>query len=569
MLFSLLASYGVYSVAIDDTSDDDNDNDARVDREGDDTVDGGGSGSDISGQDIEGTEDGDTLYGSKDDDIISGGDGDDFIRGLKGADSLIGGSGRDALFGGDWKDTIDGGSGSDQLWGGRSEDLLYGGDGRDFLYGDEQNDTLIGGERSDTLGGGDGADFLIDTDGDNSFSGGEGDDIIVAAGNGDQAEVFEYLAEGNQVDLRTFYSWIGDEDTSGADEVQGEAGSDTMYIGSGDTATGGQGADTFGVIREFLVDGDEPAVITDFKPGVDVIDYAATSDADIDLSINYENGYAELLDGGKVVMRLDGVDESFTIDDVAVNGVFALEDDVDTIGTRNVLSGVEYYDRSGTEYGDLFMGQSEGDAFYGDQGDDTLYGEAGDDSLSGGFGNDFLSGGAGDDYLDGRSDNDEVVGGTGVDTIRGYRGDDLLNGTSASVTYARFEVGEDETVIDVRFGDDTIATEGFDSMMGGDGQDILIAGAGDRVEGGDGADAFVLVETSDVDRVIGIRNFDPAEDYLLIKYEGDTAPVITAEEIDGKGPMIYLDGEKFAHFLQPLSGDFDVVAAIGLEPIGG
>jgi Ca2+-binding RTX toxin-like protein len=336
--------------------------------------------------------------------------------------------------------------------------------------------------------------------------------------------------------------WIGDEDTSGADEVYGDGGDDALFIGSDDTATGGRGLDTFSVIRDFLVDGDEPAVITDFNPGVDTIDYTVTSSARIDLSINYEDGYAELLDREKVVIRLEGADESFTLDDIVVSGLFGPEDGV----------GYPEYKNFGSVYDDLLLGRSESDRFYASLGDDTLYGEEGDD------------------YLDGNSGNDEVVGGMGDDTIFGDTGDDLLNGTSASLTYARFDVGENRTVIDVRFAEDTVSTEGFDLIKGGEGQDVLIAGNGDTIDGRDGADALILVDTADSDEIITIRDFDPTEDYLLVKYDGGRAPVVsTVLDADGQGTMIYLDGVPFAQINEPLPSDFNVAAAIGLERIAG
>ncbi len=576
IFFSLLASYGIYSVVVDDTSDDDNDNDndERVELEGDDTsdgedtvddgedtVDGGDSGSDSSGQEVEGTDDSDILYGSEEEDVISGGEGDDSIEGYAGADSLSGGKGWDSIFGGNWQDTLDGGLGGDQLYGGRSEDLLFGAGGTDSLYGNEQSDTLIGGAGADTLDGGDGVDFLIDTKGDNFFAGGEGSDVIIAAGNGNQAEAYEYLAEGNQVGLRTFYSWIGDQDTSGADEVHGDAGSDTMFIGSGDTATGGQGADMFSVSRDFLFDGDEPVVVTDFNPGVDVIDYTVMSSSGANLSIAYGDGYAELLDGELVVMRLEGVDESFTLDDVIVNGFFVAKE------------GVEYYDTEyqsfGSPYDDLFVGTDDLDMFYGSEGNDTLYGLGGNDTLFGWHGEDFILGGDGDDSLDGGNGNDEVVGGAGNDAIFGYKDDDLLNGTSADLEYATFEVDENGTFLDVPMNDDTISTEGFDLIKGGPGKDILIAGGGDTIDGREGSDALVLVETADSDDLITIRAYDPAEDFLLIKYEGNTPPTITTQlDEDGQGTMIYLDGVAFAQINQSLPAGFSLVNAIGLERFG-
>lgn len=577
MFFSLLASYGVYSVVIDDTTDDsDDDNDERLELEGDDNTDNEEpadseeTGSDTVGQEEDstiGTAGDDFFTGTDEADTFNGGAGDDSIEGFKGADSLTGGSGWDSIFGGNWRDTLDGGANGDQLWGDRSEDLLFGAAGEDSLYGGGQNDTLIGGAGADTLEGGDGTDYLIDTKGANTFSGGRGDDVLISAGDFEQRAAFEALAEDGEIDEQNFYGWLSGLDTSGADVLDAGGGNDTLFFGAGDTVTGGRGFDTFNVVRDFVVDADEPAVITDFNPGVDVIEYTVLANASssnpstsYELSINYEDGYAELLEGEQVVMRLEGADESFTLDDVVVSGFFVSDDDV--VGQENV--------NYGSIYDDLFVGTDSDDQFGSNTGDDTLLGFGGDDYLSAGSDDDLIVGGEGDDILDGHTGNDELIGGSGDDELIGYKGDDLLNGTAADLTTVRFEIGTDGTVIDVQMDNETVSTDGFDLIKGGPDQDILIAGGGDTIDGQDGADALVLVETEDSDDVIAIRSFDPSEDYLLIKYEGDTAPTVTTQlDQYGQGTMIYLDGVAFAQINQPLPADFSLVNAIGLEPFGG
>ncbi|NES02109.1 MAG: calcium-binding protein [Okeania sp. SIO2F4] len=130
--------------------------------------------------DIEGTNDNDTLNGGDDRDRIRGRAGDDLIFGNGGDDVLGGGSGEDTIYGGtgndfiypgqDGKKTYYGEEGDDRINGLYSEDTLRGGPGNDTLNGGINTDWLFGGEGNDRLEissdfaeGGDGADTFAFT----------------------------------------------------------------------------------------------------------------------------------------------------------------------------------------------------------------------------------------------------------------------------------------------------------------------------------------------------------------------------------------------------------------------
>lgn len=120
----------------------------------------------------------DDLNGTNDADSIFGLSGNDVLRGLAGADALFGGKGDDDLLGANDNDELFGGDGNDALQGGTNADSLSGGSGNDILLGDADNDELFGGGGIDRLFGGDGADKL--------YAGAGGQDILTGGAGVDQ-----------------------------------------------------------------------------------------------------------------------------------------------------------------------------------------------------------------------------------------------------------------------------------------------------------------------------------------------------------------------------------------------
>ena len=80
----------------------------------------------------------DMLYGNGGNDVLNGGSNDDILLGNTGNDELNGDSGADVAFGGEGNDTIDGGTGNDTLNGGEGDDVIDGGANNDTLYGDNE-----------------------------------------------------------------------------------------------------------------------------------------------------------------------------------------------------------------------------------------------------------------------------------------------------------------------------------------------------------------------------------------------------------------------------------------------
>ena len=198
---------------------------------------------------------------SDDNSAIFGNVGNDRIGGRGGDDVLDGETGDDLLWGGDGHDILIGGSGNDVLRGGAGRDWLFAGDGGLGAAGSE-TDRLIGGADDDALKGNGGADVLRGGRGADDLEGGLGRDNLVGG--------------------------------AGADRLEGGAGADRL--------TGNTGADTFVFDRGFGRD-----VITDFRDGVDLLDFSghsAISGVD-DLGIAQVGLHTVITDGvgGRIILR--------------------------------------------------------------------------------------------------------------------------------------------------------------------------------------------------------------------------------------------------------------------------
>jgi hypothetical protein len=145
----------------------------------------------------------------------------------------FGNAGNDYLEGGNLGDLLDGGAGDDRLVGNAGNDWLSGGPGADQLLGGAGNDELLGGMGDDRINGGSGNDRLF---------GGDGNDLLIAI------------------------------DAASSDFLQGDAGSDTLWIDMalvGDIVSGTTASDKVQLVRGFAngadrtLDGDriaDPAV---------------------------------------------------------------------------------------------------------------------------------------------------------------------------------------------------------------------------------------------------------------------------------------------------------------------
>jgi len=160
-------------------------------------------------------------------------------------------------------------------------------------------------------------------------------------------------------------------------------------------------------------------------------------------------------------------------------------------GNDTLFGGGNNDDLFGGSGNDTLDGGAGSDDLYGESGDDTLLGQGGNDDLFGSSGNDILDGGDGDDYLDGSSGNDMLTGGAGRDYLRDTSGSNTLFGDGGNDWLDVRSSGQD-----IAFGgdgDDTFyGSSGGDSYDGGAGNDTLEGNGGDDVlDGGNNNESSV------------------------------------------------------------------------------
>ncbi|HEY8610735.1 MAG TPA: Calx-beta domain-containing protein [Roseomonas sp.] len=484
----------------------------------------------------------DTLSGGADADSIDGGTGNDQLLGDAGADTLAGGDGTDTLYGGTENDLLNGGLSNDDLYGqdgddtlngGANNDYLVGGAGKDMLDGGTENDTLYGGTEDDTLLGQTGADYLGGDAGADLLSGGIGNDDLAG---GEGADTLEGGADNDTLD-----------GGAGADSLAGGEGDDTLRAGTGDTLTGGMGADRFELSTSSTTSGSTPvapARITDFTQGVDSFRIGTGTHA-----LAWNPGAQA---GGTVPNAADGFADVWFTQDASQTYLFADLNDDGVLGPNDmavVLNGVIDLTRmdfaasfvvergtngadtlTGTTGNDTMVGQGGNDQIFGlggadnlsgSGGDDTLNGAEGSDNLYGGAGNDFqlggdgndtLYGGADSDVLEGDGQNDDLYGEAGSDTLHGGFGNDyLVGGTEDDL----LEGGADNDTLYGGSGNDVLAgQDGTDTLYGEAGDDVLNGGASnDTITGGTGNDT--IDGGTETDTVI----FSYAQSQYEISYE--------------------------------------------------
>ena len=224
---------------------------------------------------------------------------------------------------------------------------------------------------------------------------------------------------------------------------------------------------------------------------------------------------------------------------------------------------------SETNGDDFIEGTEQADSLSGGLGNDEIEGLLGSDFLFGEEGDDTLEGGPGDDLLFGGPDSDRLESGSGDDTLEGGEGDDLLISTTGS---NRLDggLGDDTLAADngeiirqaeeaARSGDfylDLIGTgvplvdpDGPDTLIGGEGNDVLYFGPGASGAGGPGNDIFEInlnsVRVAEDDLPV-IEDFDPTEDRIRIRsfFSGadfNSGPPTITVAPDGDDALILFD----------------------------
>lgn len=564
-------------------------------------------------------------------DVLSGAGGNDSISGDAGNDTLSGGDGNDSfLIGtGHGFDSIDGGIGYDaikaltdnvtigiKMLSGIEEISANGyvgvtisGDSSDNVFdftnvvltgigqilGGGGNDTIIGNALvANVINGGTGNDIMVGGAADDifyvsknagfdSFDGGLGNDMIVAAEEGARisfgaitnvetisgAAFFSTQIIGTSADDLMDFSTItlqniadidggdgndtmkgnaGDNVLSGGDGddiIDGGAGNDTLAGGKGsDVLNGGAGDDSF------MISGG-PDVYKGGS-GYDVL-YAAQNGATLQVDKGLLNGIEEISANGFVAMTISAANAAgSTID---LRRIFIADDDIAAIKGGNgadTIFGSLTYDYIFAGLGDDtvngFLGDDEihggggHDTIMGGNGYDVIFGDAGNDILNGGAQDDILWGGSGDDmFIAGANSGfDEYHGENGIDTLVAEAGQKLIRATKIDGIETISWDGSRLVTIQGGFGDEffdfaTVTLVGVSAIKGGFGNDIIHGSSlGDVINGEVGVDTLsgglgddTITGDADFDFLTGGLGNDIFRD-TAVSLNGDTITDFTA-----------------------------------------
>jgi Ca2+-binding RTX toxin-like protein len=445
------------------------------------------------------------------------------------------------LFGGTGNDTLTGGSGADQLFGQAGNDTHLGRGGNDLLFGGSDNDTLTGGDADDQVFGQSGSDRIIWNPGDDTDlnEGGDGSDTVeVNGGNG--AEQFTATANGTRVrfDRITPAPFAIDIGTSEKLTVNANGGDDS-FSATGNlaaliavTVDGGAGNDTLlgSNGADLLLGGDG----NDFADGQQGNDVALLGAGDDTFQWDPGDG-SDVVEGqnGTDAMAFNGSNANEQMD-VSANGqrvrffrdVAAITmdlNDVESIVART-LGGADKLvvnDLSGTDVDDVVA--------------DLAAGAGGDD-------------GQPDNVIANATNGDDVVSVIGAGTNAQVTGLPALVSVSGAIS------GSDRLTVNALAGADVIDATGLSAnatlltLDGGDGDDVLLGGAGnDTLLGGAGDD--VLIGGLGIDTIDGGPGDNVVLDSLSANTVTSATPVgkkwLTRHARTMKGTTVLkLDGKK-------------------------
>ncbi len=486
---------------------------------GADTIIGGGNGSNI----IIGGALGDFITGGIGNDVILGDggrvtrDGNSVVRKVKTIDDATGGV--DEIDGGDGDDVILGGAAGDVITAALGGNIILGDAGEANLNNADSNDVFttspaIGG--IDIITGGANAigNIIIGGAFGDIITGGLGNDVIL----GDNGEV-NLNSASNDV-------FTTEPDVGGTDTITGGAGANIILGRAlGDLITGGDGNDVIlGDGGRVTRDGNEVVLrvetIDDAKGGVDDIDGGAGDDVILGgaagdvISAEFGNNII-LGDNGEVNLNS------------ASNDVFTTEPDIG--GTDTITGGDGANIILGGALGDLITGGFGNDVILGDNGYVT---RGADNVVTKVVTGDADGTTGGDDEIDSFDGDNVILGGTGEDTITAPVGNNIILGDNGEVNLNNPD------------SNDIFTTEpdigGVDTIIGGDGANIILGGAlGDFITGGIGNEVILgdngrvtrgannvvtRIETGDADGTTGgVDEIDggDGDDVILGGAQGD------------------------------------------------
>ena len=185
------------------------------------------------------------------------------------------------------------------------------------------------------------------------------------------------------------------------------------------------------------------------------------------------------------------------------------------------------------------IGTSEGETISGKNGEDVIFGNGGDDNITGGKGDDILIGGTGSDEIYGGSGNDILIAGETTLTVEQL---EALRNNYNNIDLSKFptSTGYDNYEYNSLYGGDgddlLIGVTGNDYLDGGNGDDVLISRGNDSryLSGGKGYDVYRIINSSS----------------SVITLMDSSQPEITVNDDEGQGALVY-EGIKYAGTCNP------------------
>lgn len=317
--------------------------------------------------------------------------------------------------------------------------------------------------------------------------------MAIFSGNG----LDNYLRGGVEDD--TLNGLGGNDDLNGlggVDTLNGGEGDDLLTVGAGDIANGGNGNDTI------WLDATGPATLnggngTDtlrLQGRYDLSDTQITSIERLQVARSGILMTAAQIDSFDLILGRDQYTK-FAEASLTSSGTASinLSDLLTTYFRLYGSAGADIISfnqdhrwqihvRSG-DGNDRITAASGDDILEGESGNDQLRGLSGDDEISGGAGSDLIYGGAGDDSIAGTgvgSGNIDIADDGAVDQLYGEDGSDILMLFTGDIG-------------DGGAGNDTVHARGAATLIGGSGNDLLIASTeNDTISGGAGIDTLDL-----------------------------------------------------------------------------
>ena len=270
-----------------------------------------------------------------------------------------------------------------------------------------------------------------------TFTGGNGDDILVAAPN----------------------ALIG---LANVNVLTGGPGNDSLVSNRGcDSLYGGLGDDRFTINP-----GPDPLV--NDPSGQNTLDFTP-ADQGITINLGMATGQVQDVDARNDVVVLQGVFNAYVGSSKGDNVTGNANNDIIYGGSGNNTI-------TGGGGNNSILGGVGNDVIYGGTGNSTITSGGGGDSLVGGVGNDVIYGGSGSSTITSGGGNDTIVGGAGNDVIYGGTTSGTMTGGSGSVSITG---GAGNDVIYGGNGQNTISSgSGNSSIVGGSGNDVIYGGAG-------------------------------------------------------------------------------------------